>query len=83
MLSIKIYGQVGEGKTTLALSLERWLQIEGFANVIVQDADINLGTSYPELQDQRREAIKDTPIVIETIQLMRTHKVENDPSRGV
>lgn len=37
---IEIHGKVGEGKTTLALALEKFLIEQGFANVSITDPDL-------------------------------------------
>jgi ABC-type microcin C transport system duplicated ATPase subunit YejF len=82
-ITITITGAAGAGKTTLAIALQRFLDSQGFTEHTVSDADVMLGSDYPELQERRMQALKHQTIAIVTKPTGRfgcPHKDCNRPS---
>jgi len=66
MLTITVSGPSASGKTTLAIALRGFLRSHGFADVRVDDGDINLGSALEELQPERMRAISARTVSIVT-----------------
>jgi uridine kinase len=54
---ITVFGAPGSGKTTIAREFELFLKSRGFTDVTMRDHDREMGCDYPELQEQRMEAL--------------------------
>jgi adenylylsulfate kinase-like enzyme len=67
-ITVKIIAGPAAGKTTLAAAFRDFLHKQGFTNVAVKDEDIALGLEHANLQDEKMDAIRHRPVLIETVQ---------------
>jgi CO dehydrogenase nickel-insertion accessory protein CooC1 len=77
-MKIVIYGEVAEGKTTIAQLINVMLKDAGFTIVVNRDVDCDFDDNTMLDRDQiikslhqKIQAINETEIVIETVQLQR------------
>jgi len=79
-MKIYVYGECGEGKTTVAQLINVFLKEVGFTNVSNRDVDRHPETSIETMEDRidaikalgrKINAINETEIIIETVQLQR------------
>ena len=70
IINITITGDVGCGKTTLTIALQKFLVDQGFTDVKISDRKLLAPNhNMNKLQDKRLEAIKDNDILISTNQV--------------
>lgn len=79
-MKIYVYGECGEGKTTVAQLINVFLKEVGFTNVSNRDFDRDNETSIETMEDRinaikslgrKISAINETEIIIETVQIQR------------
>lgn len=79
-MKIYVYGECGEGKTTVAQLINVFLKEVGFTNVSNRDFDRDDETSIETMEDRinaikslgrKISAISKNEIIIETVQLQR------------